>query len=186
MSADFEKSIEKILNNFQLSISYFQKAHNSFKELKYEEKMNASLGFVNLLKYISESERGNEEILLVSAKKLFNKAKIIYQEKGTLLESLKMVILENRILVLLIGEKLLRTDDDTDFMNLVSEFEYLLSKIFDEIKNQPNFPEIYLYQFLTSTIEFNFCFLSVLPLEKLIKGHYIFNILNKIIMLIKI
>ncbi|MFX0136412.1 MAG: hypothetical protein ACFFDN_22410, partial [Candidatus Hodarchaeota archaeon] len=178
IAAEFEKTEENILNYYQLSISYFKKACNVFKDLKTEEKINASLGFINFLKYISGSEEDTGDILIKSAKNYFEKVKIIYQKKGNQIESLKMAILESRALDLFIGEKSVRLNEQIDFMELSSEHENLITNIWEELKNQHDFPEIYLYHFISSIIEFCQWTLTYLPVSTSIKKQYIFENLN--------
>ncbi|MFX1451537.1 MAG: hypothetical protein ACFFCM_11880 [Promethearchaeota archaeon] len=178
-AADFEPKKENVLKNFKLSISSFQSAFKIFKELKNEGMCNASFGHFNLLIYISGIEEGNEEFLLDSAKKSLNAAKQLFLKKGNFENSLKMSILESRTLDLIVGEKSSRVDENADFMKLISEFEELTTKIWDEL-NHFDIPEIYHYHFLASIVEFiiwgGFC----LPLEDFIKGSYTFDTLNKL------
>ncbi|NVM00689.1 MAG: hypothetical protein HWN67_00015, partial [Candidatus Helarchaeota archaeon] len=171
LNADFERTVESVLKNFKLAIESFQKAHEVFKELKNEEKINASLGFINFLKYIYGLEEGNEENLLQSAKEYFKKAKQINLENGNLIDSLKMKVLESRALNLLIGEKLIRIDEDTDTLALAIEYDTLITEFWDEIKKQ-DFPETYLYHFFASIMEFCQWALSYLPAVKSINQQY--------------
>ncbi|MFX0134275.1 MAG: hypothetical protein ACFFDN_11585, partial [Candidatus Hodarchaeota archaeon] len=154
IATHFEKTEVEVLKNYQLAISNFQKAHNTFEELKKEGYINASLGLINLLKYISGSEEPEEEFLLESAKKYFNKAKLIYLEKGNSILSLNMAILESRALELIIGEKSIRVDEHSDFIKLASEFKNLTTKLIARSVHQPDFSEIYYFYLGLSIVEF--------------------------------
>ncbi|MFX0133201.1 MAG: hypothetical protein ACFFDN_06110 [Candidatus Hodarchaeota archaeon] len=180
IAADFEKTKESVLNNFQLSISSFQKAHNVFKELKNEEKTNASLGFINLLKYISGAEEGKEEFLLESAKKCFNKTKLINFKKANVIDSVKIEILESRALELLIGEKLIRIDEKMDLNEYILEYDKLIISIEEEIKNQQDFSEIYLNQLLKSMSESLIWIQFFAPIEKLISKQIVIKNMERI------
>ncbi|NVM03863.1 MAG: hypothetical protein HWN67_16145 [Candidatus Helarchaeota archaeon] len=175
ISADFEKTDEKVLKSYQLSISNFQRACNSFKNLKNEKKINASLGFINYLKYILGSEEGKEEILLESAKNYYKKAKLIYSKNGNLTDSLKMAIFESRALNLLFAEKLIRIDENTDPIEMASECENIIKTIWEELKNKQDFSELYLGYFLISIMEFSNWILSLFPAEDLINKQYIID-----------
>ncbi|MFX0132316.1 MAG: tetratricopeptide repeat protein [Candidatus Hodarchaeota archaeon] len=185
-AADFQKTKEEVLNYFQLSISYFKKASSEFKELGIEEKINASLGFFNLIKYISETDEDKEGFLLESAKKHFKTAKKIYQANGNSIDSLKMAILECRSLDLLIGEKSLRIDEQADFMSLFLEFKNLTSKIWNKIEKHPDLSQIYIYHFLFCITEFGIWSISYLPVEESIKRQFINDTYKKIEKLIDI
>ncbi|MFX0136783.1 MAG: hypothetical protein ACFFDN_24310 [Candidatus Hodarchaeota archaeon] len=173
IAADFEKIKEKGLDYFQLSISNFKKASSEFKELGIEEKINASLGFLNIIKYISGTEERKGDLLLESAKKHFKTAKEIYQANGNSIDSLKMAILECRSLDLLIGEKGLRIDEKADFTSLFSEFEDLTSKIWNKIEINPDLSQIFIYHFLFSITELGIWSVSCLPVEDSIKKQFI-------------
>ncbi|MFX0138152.1 MAG: hypothetical protein ACFFDN_31200, partial [Candidatus Hodarchaeota archaeon] len=143
-NTNYENRKEKILDYFQLSISSFQKALDGYKGLKNEEKINATLGFINFLEYISGSEKGREEVLLESARKYFNKAKKQFFKSKNSIESLKIEILEGLALFSIIINKAFRIDEYTDFKELVLENVNLIEKIWEEIKKQQDFPELYL------------------------------------------
>ncbi len=180
IASDFEKEEEKVLNCFQLSISYFNKAHDVFKELKREEKVNAALGFINLLKYISESESeiGKENILLNSAQSHFEKAKQIYKNSGNIIDSLKMAVFEHRALNLIIGEKSIRIDENTDFKKLALDFRNLTTEITEDILKQPEFSEIYNYYYLISVTEFCIWSIFSLPIEESIRKQYFIEFID--------
>ncbi len=167
IAADYGKKDEDILKEFQLSISSFQEALKIFEELKIEEKMNACSGLINLIKSIIESNLESEEILLLNAKKLFCKSKIINLEKGNPNESLKNAILENRALSSLIGGKLIKIDEKADLKEMVLEFDNLLASIWDDIKKQKEFSDIYLYYLIDSIMEFTHWTTHFLPSEYL-------------------
>ncbi len=150
IATEFENTREKILNNFQSSIESFQKAHNLFKELKDEEKINATLGFINYIKYASESKKENKLFLLKSAKNHFNKAKQMNENKGNMIDSLKMQIFEFNVSCLIIEEKIIRIDENADFKDLVSKNENLMKKTWEDIYRNPELPETYIYYFLTT------------------------------------
>ncbi|NVM04024.1 MAG: hypothetical protein HWN67_16960 [Candidatus Helarchaeota archaeon] len=175
MAANFEKIEEDVLKSYQLSISSFQRAHNIFKELNNVEKINATMGFINFLKYIIEFEKGNEEFLLYSAKNHFKEAKLINLKSGKLIDSLKMVIFESIVLNLIIGEKIIRLDEQTDFKELALEHDNLTKKIWEELKNQQDFPEIYLQYYLLSIVEFCHITFAYLPADNLIKKQYLMD-----------
>ncbi|MFX1450973.1 MAG: hypothetical protein ACFFCM_09025 [Promethearchaeota archaeon] len=172
IAADYQKIEKKVLNQFQLAIANFEKAHNVFKELIIDEKVNSALGSINLLKYISGLEIG-EELLLESAKNHFHKAKLLYSQKRNVIDSTKMAILESRALELLIGEKSIRIDEQIDFNKLISEFKDLTAEIADGIIKQPELPEIYIYYFLISITEFSIWSVFSLPIEESIRKQYI-------------
>ncbi|MFX1451937.1 MAG: tetratricopeptide repeat protein, partial [Promethearchaeota archaeon] len=178
--ADSQKSREKIFENFKLALSNFQKAYDIFKDLKNEEKQNACLGFINLLKYISETEKESEEKLLDSAKKYFNQAKLLTLKEGNLIDSLKMEILESRALSLFIGEKLIRIDENTNFKQLASEAEKLILDIWDKIINQQDLSEIYLYFFLANVLEFSTWSIIYLPTKDFDIKQYISKISSQL------
>ncbi len=167
IAADFEDNKEKILEYLQQSILNFSNAHETFKKLYNEQKINASLGFIDLLKYISGTFVGKEEKLLETAKKYFKKAKEISIDSGNLSDSLKMKILESKSLSLFISEKLIRIDEVADVKDLVSESEILIREIWDQIKKQQDFPEIYLYSYLKSIHEFSNWITHFLPAENI-------------------
>ncbi|MFX1453366.1 MAG: tetratricopeptide repeat protein, partial [Promethearchaeota archaeon] len=165
ITAEFEKTENTILEHFHLSILNFQKAHNIFKDLKMEGKINASKGFINFLNYIISSGEEEEQDLLKLAKECFNKASLIFLKKGDSVDSLKMKILESRALDLIIGEKLIRIDEHTNFIELTVEYEDLIKRIWDEIKKQPIISENYIYQFFISIMDFSNWIITYLPVE---------------------
>ncbi len=173
MAANFEKIEEDVLKSYQLSISSFQKALIIFKELNNVEKINATMGFINFLKYIIEFEKGNEEFLLFSAKNHFKEAKLLNIKNGKLIDSLKMVIFESNALNLIISEKIIRLDENTDFKELALEHDNLTKKIWEELKNLQDFPEIYLQYYLLSIVEFCHLTFAYLPADNLIKKQYL-------------
>ncbi|MFX0133929.1 MAG: hypothetical protein ACFFDN_09810, partial [Candidatus Hodarchaeota archaeon] len=180
INADYERILENVLKNFEFSISYFQKAHKKYEELNNIAKKNASLGFINLLKYISGTEDGIEETLLESSRNCFKIASQHYLKNGNLIESLKIRILECRALELLIGEKIIRLDVHTDSLKLILECEELIKKIWGEIKNQPNLPEIYFYNFLNSILEYYIWLVAYFSADRLTISQYIIDHLNRL------
>ncbi|NVM04738.1 MAG: hypothetical protein HWN67_20630 [Candidatus Helarchaeota archaeon] len=175
--ADFEKTQDEALKKFQLAILSFQKACKIFKELKKEEKINASMGFIEFIKYRIEIEEGKKDILLESAKNYFNQAKLIYFKNGNLIDSLKVAIFEIRALGSLIGEKLIRIEEDVNFTELASENVKIITNVWEEINNLQDFPEIYIYYFLCTITEFAGWIGSYLPIEDLnIKQYHIDNL----------
>ncbi|NVM00691.1 MAG: hypothetical protein HWN67_00025 [Candidatus Helarchaeota archaeon] len=178
IAADYGKNKDNIINKFQSSILNFQKAKDAFKESNQDEKIDTCLGNINILKYIAETEKGKEEDLLESAQKYFNAAKQVNLRKGNITDSIKMGILECRALELLIGEKLLRLDEHAPLI-LVIECEDLIENTWEEIKNQPNFPEIYLYYFLNSILEYYIWLVAYFSAEKLNINLQIIDHLNR-------
>ncbi|MFX0138751.1 MAG: hypothetical protein ACFFDN_34240 [Candidatus Hodarchaeota archaeon] len=178
--AEFEESEENILNNIQLAISYFQKAQNVFKDLKKEEKVSASLGLIDYLEYLYRPLEGREEILLESAKSHFKKAKLINLENKNMKDSLKMAILENRVLNLFIGEKSIRIDEKIDFMNLFFEFEKINNQIWEELEKGYEISEYFVWYFLESITEFIIWSVSYLSIENSVKIKYITDNINRI------
>jgi len=176
IAADYGKSDEEILKDFQLSISNFREAKKIFEEIKNEEKINACSGLINLIESIIGSDLESEEVLLLNAKALFNKSKIINLEKGNLIESLKMAILENRALSSLIGGKLIKIDEEVDFKELVFEFDTSLTSIWNDIKNQENFDDNYLYYLIVSIMEFTHWTTHFLPSEYLNLEQFLYKI----------
>ncbi|MFX0133931.1 MAG: hypothetical protein ACFFDN_09820 [Candidatus Hodarchaeota archaeon] len=179
IAADFKKNADEVLNYFKLSISYFQKAHNIFTELKIEERIDACLGFINLINYISGTEKNKEEFLLDSAKKYFKKAKIIYLKNGDSINSLKMAIFESIASTLFITEKIIRIDEQTNFKELTTECEKLITELWKNIKNETDFPEIYTYHFLVSVLEFFHFVFAFLPTEILNVKQYILDNMDR-------
>ncbi|NVM05216.1 MAG: hypothetical protein HWN67_23055 [Candidatus Helarchaeota archaeon] len=178
IAADYQKNKEKVLKHFQLSISNFEKALNSFKELKIDEKINATLGSINLLKYISGVEEEKGVSLLESAMDYTKKAKLIFNQKGNVIDSLKIAILGNRAFSLLIGEKSIRIDELADFNELTSEFRDSALEIADGIINLSEFPEIYAYYFFISLTEFSIWSVFSLPIEESIRSRYLLDFIN--------
>ncbi|MFX0133064.1 MAG: hypothetical protein ACFFDN_05400 [Candidatus Hodarchaeota archaeon] len=169
-----------VLSNFQLAIEYFHKSHNLFKELGTKEKINASLGYINLIEYLIGSKVGKEQILLESAINNLKNAKEIFQRNGNYIDSLKTTILESRARVSLLGESLFRIDEKADFKKLAENCEDLITKIWEELKNQQEFPESYLCHFLNSIIEYvNWSFTN-LPTENSKRKKILFDNLNRV------
>ncbi|MFX1450932.1 MAG: tetratricopeptide repeat protein [Promethearchaeota archaeon] len=175
IAADFEDTKEKILEFLQLSILHFTNALDVFKEQNNEAKVNASLGFINLLQYISGAEKGKEELFLETAKNYFKKAKEIFLEAGKSSDSLKMKILESKSLSLFISERLIRIDEGVDLKELTLESQRLIQEIWDQIKTQQDFPEIYLYSYLKSIHEFSNWITHFLPAENIDLKQYLIN-----------
>ncbi|MFX1450598.1 MAG: hypothetical protein ACFFCM_07140, partial [Promethearchaeota archaeon] len=186
LNADFKKTLDIVLKNFQLAIDNFKKSHEVFKEFKIEENVNASLGFIQLLKYITSVEENKEEFLLESAKIYFKKAKINYSNKNDSVNSLKMAIFESMTSNLLITEKIIRIDEEANFKQMASECENLITNIWNEIREQPDFPEIYLYHFLVNVLEFFHFVFAFLPTEILNVKQYILDNLDRFKNLIEI
>ncbi|MFX1449374.1 MAG: tetratricopeptide repeat protein [Promethearchaeota archaeon] len=152
IAADFQNTKEQVLNRFQLSMESFQKAYDLFKDLEDEEKINATLGFINYLKYVIKSEKGNELILLESAENYFNKAKQMNQDKGNIIDALKMQIFEYRVTFFISAEKIIRIDETTNLKDLVSKTENLMKKTWEELYKHIDLPEMYIYYFLITNI----------------------------------
>ncbi|MFX1450572.1 MAG: hypothetical protein ACFFCM_07005, partial [Promethearchaeota archaeon] len=180
ISADYESILENVLKNFTLSISYYQKAHINYEKSNNHPKINTCLGFINLLKYISGPEWGAEETLLESAKNYFNIANQHYIKNRNLICSLKIRILECRSLELLIGEKLIRLEEHTDSLQLILECDELIKKIWEELKNQEAFPEIYLIIFLNSLLEYYIWIVAYFSAEKIDISQFILDHLNRL------
>ena len=179
IATDFEKTKEQILEDYQLSIIYFQKACNSFKQLNNEGMVNASLGSINLLKYISGAEVGREVTLLETARENFTKAKLKQKENKNTIESINMEILEKRAEFYILTEKILYGKEPADFKENISETENFTSQIWEKIKNQQDFPEIYLYHFLNGLNEFINWIVNYYSDEDFKYKQYLINNINK-------
>jgi len=179
IKADFEKSEKDILESFQNSICYFQKALDIYKDMKMEEKTEYISGIIDYLKYISGNKEENKEILLERARAYFKSAKVINQGKGNLTESIKMQILETKTLSSIIGEKLIRIDESADLIALTSEYMNLLEDIWGTIRSKENISEIYLFSFISSIVEFSNFITHFLPSEKIFLKQYLTDILIK-------
>ncbi len=166
IAADFEKTEENVLNDFKFALEYYQKAYKIFTQLQIEEKIKGTLGFIDILKYISEAEKGKEKLLLESAKKNFHDAKILNTKKGNGIESLKMAVLENRTQELIFAEKCIRNDKNANFDDLSLEFKITLENIWDELRKEQNVPEICFYHFLISIEEYTAWLIVYSPIDK--------------------
>ncbi|MFX1449373.1 MAG: nitrilase-related carbon-nitrogen hydrolase [Promethearchaeota archaeon] len=178
--SNWVKRKEEVIKNYQLSILNFQKAHETFKKLRNEEKVNATLGFINLLKYISEFEKEKEEISLKTANEYFKKAKIINQQNGNLIDSLKMEIFESRALSLYLGEGAFRIDEQIDFKELTSNNNKLITNIWDNIIEFSEFSDIYIYHFFINLMEFAVIYHFYIPIENVIVNQFNKNHLDRI------
>ncbi|MFX1449974.1 MAG: hypothetical protein ACFFCM_03960 [Promethearchaeota archaeon] len=180
IAADFEKEEMEVSNKFQLAITNFQKAFYIFRDLKIEEKASAAIGFLNFLKYISETEKVEGAILLESARLNFIHSKLIYESKGKLKDSIKMAIFESRSLNLLIGEHLVRLEKNVNVKEMALEHENLIKKISDGIKEHPDFSEIYFFHYFVGITDFAIWTAIYLPVEQLREGNYINDNLTRI------
>ncbi|MFX1450574.1 MAG: hypothetical protein ACFFCM_07015, partial [Promethearchaeota archaeon] len=166
IASQYEDREEDVLEFLQLAITYFQNAHKTFKELNNKVQMKASLGFYNFLKYTLDPEEKEKEDLIFSAKNYFEEAKTVFLNEGNQINSLKMAILENLALNFLIGERIIRSSKDTDFTSLGLESENAIMRLWDEIK-KTDLPEIYLFHFFYSVLQFYLSALSYLPADNL-------------------
>ncbi len=178
MAANFGKTEENVIINFQLSKNHFLKSLEIFKDLNIEEKIYATLGFIDYLDYILETE-AIEENILDRAKNEFKKAKLINFNKGDLIESLKSAIFESRFINLIMCEKLICIDPNIDFIELASDYENLVAKIWVDIKNQQqDLPEFYYYFFLKNIVHFVTLIFYFLPVKVSVKRQLLINNLN--------
>jgi tetratricopeptide (TPR) repeat protein len=118
LAGDSAKIKEEVLENYKNAVESYKKAKKIYEELKIEDKINALSGFIDLAKYIFGLCKNKEINCLESAKEYFKQAKIIYQEKQDLDNSLKMEIMETRTFSLLIGELYARFDETVDFKKI--------------------------------------------------------------------
>ncbi|MFX0141217.1 MAG: hypothetical protein ACFFDN_46690, partial [Candidatus Hodarchaeota archaeon] len=132
-----------------------------------------------MMRYISGQEK-SKEISLESARLNFIKAKVISREKQNLINPIKLAIFESISLNLFLSEKIIRIDEFTDFLNLALGHEDLITEIWDQINKHPDIPEIYLYYYLVSIVEFCHFIFSYLPAESSIKKQIILNNTNRI------
>ena len=97
-----------------------------------------------------------------------------------------MAILEIRALTYIIGEKTCCLNEHTDFPELISEFEDLMIKISDRIKNQPDGSEFYFAWFLYSLVESGIWAGDYLTIENLTEGPFLNENLKSVKSLIEI
>lgn len=182
LEGDSAKTKEVVLESYQLALDYHHKALEIFNELKNEARISTALGFIDLLKYLFGQGEGEEKNLLESAKGQFNRAKLKNQEVGNSIDSLKMEILEMRALNLLIGEIVVRAQDEGIIFNeLISEFDSIATNIMAKIRNKPFLSDFYYHRFLVS-LGYQFHWIGTyLSSDILDCRQYLINLLNKCI-----
>ncbi|MFX1452525.1 MAG: hypothetical protein ACFFCM_16935, partial [Promethearchaeota archaeon] len=167
---------EKAQINFKLSISNFEMAYQIAIELNNKQYEHSSLGFINLLKYISASEKDSKLKFLESAKICFNKARKLDLKDEDLI---KMAILENRTLVLLIGENIIRIGEIQLLEELTSKFEESIAYIWEKVEKHQDFPEIYIYKFLKSIREISGWIIALYPSGQLKIDDFLISTIKK-------
>ncbi len=178
--ADFEKTKERAQIKFNSSISSFEKAYQIAIESNNKKYENLTLGFINLLKYISGSSGGEEDSklnFLENAKLHFDKARKLNLGDE---ESIKLTILEVRSLVLLIGENIVRIGEKQLLKDLTIEFEELISYIWENIGRYQDFSEIYIYQFLKSVRDASGWIVSLFPMGQLNIEDFLISTMDKL------
>ena len=162
---EYEQSKEKVCKYFHLSIESFQKAFAIFEQDKNEAMIFASSGNIELVKYIMEAEKGKEVAFIEAARQDFHKAGLIFKENGDQINLIKMKILESYALSVLLGEKLIRIDENSNIKTLITEHKQMMKEIWDTIINHQNFPGIYIHYTLKSNFYFQMFMLLYSPAE---------------------
>jgi len=137
---------EENYNAYSNSLLNFNKACKIFKEIKMEDKLHASIGYVNIVKYFKSDKDEIDKIdKIKSSNESFKKSIQLSLNKGDEIFSLNMEIMEHLAQTCYIIENLFDIEKYDEFEDLYTNYKKNRILLKDKIEKQVNLSEIYFY-----------------------------------------